>query len=98
MPKFTKATKFNKTNIDKIPDDKSIVYRLRNQAGKELYTGIAKRYRGKERLLEHINLKSERIKGAVKVKVLQVPNIEKAEKIEKKLIEQLRPKFNIQNR
>jgi len=43
MVKFTRPQKFIKTNIENVPKDKAIVYKLRNAAGKNLYTGIAGR-------------------------------------------------------
>ncbi len=61
MSKFTNAKKFNKTNIKNIPEDKPIVYCLLNNLNKELYTGIAKRNRPQDRLLEHLNIKDSKI-------------------------------------
>ncbi len=98
MPKFTNAKKFNKTSIKNIPEDKPVVYRLLSSSNKELYTGIAKRNRAQDRLLEHLVLKKEKIAGATKVKIAQAPNLQSAKKIEKRLIKQLQPKFNIQDK
>ena len=98
MPKFTNARKFNKTNIKNIPEDKPIVYRLLNNSNKELYTGIAKRNRPQDRLLEHLNIKKEKISGATKIKIAQVQNLDSAKKIEKRLIKQLEPKYNIKDK
>ena len=81
MPKFTNAKKFNRTNIKSIPEDKPIIYRLLNNSNKELYTGIAKRNRPQDRLLEHLNIKKEKISGATKIKITQVPNLDNAKKI-----------------
>lgn len=61
MPKFTNAKKFNKTNIKNVPENKPIIYRLLNNSNDDLYLGIAKRNRTQDRLLEHINLKKEKI-------------------------------------
>lgn len=85
MAKFTNAKKFNKTNIKNIPENKPVVYRLLNNSNKELYTGIAKRNRPQDRLLEHLNMK-EKISGATKIKIAQVPNLESAKKLEQRLI------------
>ncbi|HQL52436.1 MAG TPA: GIY-YIG nuclease family protein [Candidatus Magasanikbacteria bacterium] len=98
MPKFTNSKKFNKTNIKDIPENKPIVYRLLNNSNNELYTGIAKRNRTQDRLLEHLNIQKEKISGATKLKIAQVNNLESAKKIEKKLIKQLQPKFNIKDK
>ncbi|MDF1498732.1 MAG: GIY-YIG nuclease family protein [Patescibacteria group bacterium] len=69
MTKFTNAKKFNKSSIKNIPENKPIVYRLLNNLNKELYTGIAKRNRPQDRLLEHLNIKKEKITGATKIKI-----------------------------
>jgi len=98
MPKFTNARKFNKNNIKSIPNDKPIIYRLQNNKKQKLYTGIAKKGRIPERLFEHINLKKERIPGATKIKIVQMPNVEKAKIIEKRLMKKFQPRFNIQNK
>jgi len=98
MSKFTNVKKFNKTNIKNVPEDKPIVYRLLNNSNDDLYLGIAKRNRTQDRLLEHINLKKEKISGATKIKIAQVPNLDNAKNVEKKLIKQLQPKFNIKDK
>lgn len=98
MPKFTNVKKLNKTNIKNIPEDKPIVYRFLNNSNKELYTGTAKRNRAQDRLLEHLSIKKEKIGGATKVKIAQFPNLESAKKEEKRLIKQLKPKFNIKDK
>jgi len=98
MPKFTNARKFNKANIKKIPEEKPILYRLLNNAGNELYDGVAKRNRTQERLLEHLILKKEKIPGATKIKFVQFSSIEEAKKAERRLIKKLEPKFNKQNK
>ena len=98
MLKFTNAKKFNKSNIKNIPENKPIVYRLLNNSNKELYTGIAKRNRPQDRLLEHLNIRKEKISGATKIKTVQVPNLDSAKKIEKRLIKQFKPKFNIKDK
>jgi len=98
MPKFTNAKKFNKTNIKNIPENKPIIYRFLSNSNEELYIGIAKRNRTQDRLLEHLLTKEEKIAGATKIKISQTANLESAKKIEKRLIEQLQPKFNIKDK
>ncbi|MFA5386280.1 MAG: hypothetical protein WC297_01210 [Candidatus Paceibacterota bacterium] len=98
MKKFTNAIKFNKTNIKNISEEKPIVYRILSGSGKELYDGVAKRGRTQKRLLEHLNLKKEKIPGAAKIKIAQFPNIEKAKNVEEQLIRKLEPRFNEQNK
>jgi excinuclease UvrABC nuclease subunit len=98
MTKFTNAKKLNKTSIKKVPQDKPIIYRFLDSSNKELYVGIAKRNRTQDRLLEHLNIKKEKIIGATKIKIAQVSNLDSAKKIEKTLIKRLQPKFNIKDK
>jgi len=74
------------------------VYKLKNAVGENLYTGIAGRGRVQERLLEHKELKRERIPGATRFQFTQRKTKEIAEKIEKKIIKKEQPKFNEQNK
>ena len=53
MVKFKRSKSFTKRNIREVPQDTAIVYKLKNASGKNLYTGIAGRGRGQDRLLEH---------------------------------------------
>jgi len=98
MKKFTNAKNFNKTNIKNFPEEKPIIYWLKNNSGEDLYIGTAKRNRVEDRLLEHLNLKKEKIPGATKVKIAQFSNLEQANKAEKQLIKKLQPEFNEQNK
>lgn len=98
MPKFNRTQKFTKENIEKIPEGKTTIYKLKNSDWKTLYIGIAGRGRGQERLLEHKELKKEKIPGASKFQVAQVKNKEIAKKIEKQLIRKEQPEFNEQNK
>jgi len=98
MRKFTNARKFNKTTLNNIPEEKPVLYRFLNNSGDELYDGVAKKGRVQDRLLEHLNLKKEKISGATKIKFAQFSSIQKAKKAEKQLVKKLQPKFNDQNK
>lgn len=87
----SKTVKFTKSGIDKLPNDKPVVYRIQTEAGKTNYVGIAKRGRVQERLEEH--LAADKIPGA-KVQVQQMPTIEEAEKTEARIISRTGPKYN----
>ena len=41
----TKKVGYNKSGIDKLPDDKPVLYRIKTQTGKDNYVGVAKRGR-----------------------------------------------------
>lgn len=98
MPKFTRTQRFTKTNIQKVPEDKAIVYKIKNATGKNLYTGIAGRGRGQDRLLEHKELKREAVPGGTRFQIVQVKDKPRAEQIEKQIIKKEQPKFNEQEK
>ena len=98
MVKFSRTQKFIKANIGKMPENKAVVYKLKNTAGDNLYTGIAGRGRGQDRLSEHKELKRETIPGATRFQFAQVKNKPRAEQIEKQIIKKEQPKFNEQNK
>ncbi|KKS82394.1 MAG: hypothetical protein UV58_C0010G0014 [Candidatus Wolfebacteria bacterium GW2011_GWC1_43_10] len=98
MNKFNRTQKFTKTNIEKVSESKAIVYKLKNVTGENLYTGIAGRGRGQDRLLEHKELKREIIPGATRFQFAQVKNKDRAEQVEKQIIRKEQPKFNEQNK
>lgn len=98
MVKFTRPQKFTKTNIENVPKDKAIIYKLRNASSKNLYTGIAGRGRVQDRLLEHKELKREKIPGATQFQFAQRKTKEIAEKIEQQIIRKEKPRFNIKSK
>jgi len=98
MIKFTRPQKFTKENIEKVPENKAIIYKIKNTTGENLYTGIAGRTRGQERLLEHKELKREMIPGGTRFQYAQAKNKDRAEQIEKQIIAKEQPEFNEQNK
>jgi len=98
MTKFTRTQKFTKENIAKVPKDKAIIYKIKNPKGENLYTGIAGRGRVQPRLLEHKELKKEKIPGGTRFQFAQVKNKDRAEVIEKQIINKEKPRFNKQNK
>ena len=98
MPKFKNTQKFTKTNIDKVPENKAIIYKIKNNTGENLYTGIAGRNRGQDRLDEHKDIPKEKIPGGTKFQYTQVKNKDIARRIEKQIIKKEQPKYNEQNK
>ena len=49
----SKKVSFNKQGIQKLPDDKPVLYRIKTEGGKNNYTGVAKKGRVRARLTEH---------------------------------------------
>ena len=89
----TKKVNYNKSGIEKLPDDKPVVYRIETESGRNNYTGLAKRGRVQERIGEHL----EEIPGAT-VRIEQFESIEEAKKNEARVIKKAQPKYNEQNK
>ena len=49
-----KTVGFNKSGLDKLPNDKPAVYKIKTESGNANYVGSAKRGRVQERLQEHM--------------------------------------------
>lgn len=98
MPKFSRTQKFTKENIANVPQDKAIIYKIKSRDGENLYTGIAGRGRSQERLLEHKEIKKERIPEGTRFQYAQVKNKDRAQAIEKQIIKKEQPEFNDQNK
>jgi len=88
---------FNKTGIEKLPDDKPVVYKILTDGGKNNYTGVAKRGRVQERLQEHLYNGKDPIPGA-KVQIEQMTSIGEAEAKEARIISRTEPPHNEQGK
>src|SRR3989344_7676822 len=98
MTKFSRTQKFTKGNIAKVPQDKAIIYKIKNREGENLYTGIAGRGRSQERLVEHKDIKKEKIPEGTRFQYAQVKNKDRARQIEKSIIKKDQPEFNEQHK
>jgi len=94
MAKFSRTKKFTKAIVEKLPNNKAVIYKIKNGEGDNLYTGIAGRGRVIDRLLEHKTIRKEIIPGGTRIQIAQVKTKETAEKIEKQIIKRDQPKFN----
>jgi len=72
-----KTVPFNSTGIEKLPNDKPVVYKIETPGGKNNYTGVAQRGRVHERLEEHLPGAKTAVPGS-KVVIEQTKNIEEA--------------------
>lgn len=86
-----KTVSFTKSGINKLPNDKPVVYRIQTEGGKTNYVGIAKKGRVQDRLEEHIA--ADKIPGA-KVQIEQKSSIAEAEVTETRIIARSGPKYN----
>ena len=96
MKQFSHKGGLTKRNIDKIPADKPIIYKIKNLAVGNVYTGIAKKGRVLERLKEHLPGSKDPIPGAKTFSIKQKLSIESAEREEKQIIKDENPKHNEQ--
>ncbi len=89
-----KTVKFTPEGIEKLPKDKPAVYKILDDKGENIYTGVAKRGRVPERLKEHLPGGPDPIPGGVRVQIQQKKSISEAEKTEKRIISRSKPKHN----
>ena len=87
----TKKVKYNKTGIENLPNNKSVVYKILTDNGNNNYTGVAKRGRVQERIKEHLG----EIPGAT-VQIEQMNSISEAKSKEANIIKRSKPKYNEQ--
>jgi hypothetical protein len=80
-----KTVNNNKTNIDKLPNDKPVVYKIKTEGGTVNYVGVAKKGRVHERLEEHLPGGRDYVPGA-KVQIEQFGSIAEARKKETSVI------------
>jgi len=92
-----KTTNFNKSGINKLPDNKPVVYKIKTESGNTNYVGIAKRGRVQERLQEHLPGGKDYIPGT-KVQIEQMTSIADARKKESNIIAKSKPKHNKQGK
>lgn len=92
-----KTVAFGEAGIEKLPDDKPVVYKILTGGGKNNYTGVAKRGRVQERLQEHLPSGKDPVPGA-KVQIEQMPGIAEAEAKEARIISRSKPRYNEQGK
>lgn len=84
-----KTVKYSEPKIKELPNNKPVVYKILTENDVNNYTGIAKKGRVQDRIIEHIG----EIPGA-KVKIEQVSSIREAAKKEANIISRTQPKYN----
>lgn len=86
---MARTIKYNKSDIEQLPNDKPVLYRIKTKADNLNYVGIAQKGRVRERLKEHLG----EIPGAT-VSIEQFGSISDARKKEKNVIKRNNPKYN----
>jgi hypothetical protein len=89
-----KTVEFNLEEINNLPNNKPVIYKILNAEGENIYTGIAKRGRAQARAIEHLPGGPDPIRGGQKIQIEQMPSIDEAEKREKNIIARVKPKYN----
>jgi hypothetical protein len=88
-----KTVSFTKGGIEKLPDNKPVIYRIKTAGGANNYTGVAKRGRVQERVQEHLPGAKDAVPGT-KVQIEQVRTVQEAERKEKAIIARSQPPYN----
>jgi len=91
----TKTVTFNQKGIERLPDDKPVVYKILSDGGKNNYTGVAQRGRVQERLQEHLPGGKDYVPG-VKVQIDQMSRIKDAKEKESRILSRTKPPYNEQ--
>ncbi len=89
-----KKARFSKVGIESLAQDKPVVYKIRNPAGTNTYTGVAKKGRVAARLKEHLPGGPDHIPGAASVEIRQLNSIAEAREAEARSIKRSKPKYN----
>ncbi len=92
-----KTVPFNPTGIEKLPENKPVLYRIETDGGRLNYVGVAKRGRVQERITEHLPGQKDQVRGA-KVQIEQMQSIQDALKKEQRIISRTQPPYNTQGK
>jgi len=92
-----KTANYNKGGVEKLPNNKPVVYRIKTDSGKTNYVGVAQRGRVQDRIKEHLADGKDSVPG-VKVQIEQMPNIGAAKEKEARIISRVEPKYNEQGK
>jgi len=92
-----KTVGFNKSGLEKLPNDKPAVYKIKTDGSNTNYVGVAQRGRLQERLQEHLPGSKDYIPGT-KVEIEQMDSISGARQKESNIISKNKPKYNKQGK
>ncbi|HUW96125.1 MAG TPA: GIY-YIG nuclease family protein [Anaerolineae bacterium] len=84
--------------IDKLAQDRPVVYKILSSKDENIYTGSAKKGRVADRLKDHLPGGSHPIPGGIRVKIEQHSSIDEAQKSESRIISRSKPKHNRQGK
>ncbi len=93
-----KTVRMRTNSIERLPEDKPVVYKIKDNDGVNLYTGVAGKGNVQNRLKDHLPGHRDAIPGAAKVQIDRLSSIREAERKERHIISRSRPKFNQQGK
>jgi excinuclease UvrABC nuclease subunit len=88
-----KTVRYNNEGIDKLPNDKPVLYRIMTSSGSPNYVGSAQKGNVRERIADHLG----EIPGS-KVQIERFQSIKEAERKETNVIARIKPRFNIKGK
>ncbi len=92
-----KTVPFNPSGIQKLPENKPVIYRIETAGGRQNYVGVAKRGRVQDRIAEHLPGAKDSVPGS-KVQIEQMPSIKEALRKEQRIISRTQPPHNKQGK
>lgn len=93
----TKTVNSNIEGIGKLPNDKPVVYKILTEAGKNNYTGVAKKGDVHTQLLKHLPGGKNYVPGS-KIQIERMSSIVEARKKAARIIAKTEPKYNRKGR
>ena len=88
-----KTVRFTQEGIEKLPNDKPVIYKILTKGDNNNYTGVAKKGRVQERLEEHLPSGKDPIPGS-KIQIEQMHSIQDAERKEDRILLRSNPRYN----
>jgi len=92
-----KTVPFNQKAIERLQNNKPVVYKILTKGGKNNYTGTAQRGRVQDRLKEHLPDGKDYVPGA-KVQIEQMDSIKDAQAKESGIISRSKPPHNVKGK
>ncbi len=93
-----KTVRLRTNSIERLPQDKPVVYKIKDSGGDNIYTGVAGKGNVHDRLKDHLPGHRGAIPGAAKVQIDRQSSIREAERKEKNIIIHSKPKYNQQGK
>ncbi len=93
-----KTTRLKTDSIERLPEDKPVVYKIKDRKGDNIYTGVAKRGNVHSRLIDQLPGHRDAVPGAAKVQIDQQSSIREAERKESHIISRSKPRYNQQGK